>query len=206
MHLLQWGIPAYTFTVWMGFAFHGVTTGDWTLAAFWAPVIFSWYFLLWFRTRLFLRGWLATCCLAFGLYPAFACINDGTLSTVHSRTLNECLMGNYSAFAVRLCLIGAFVLILVCREIANTAFAWRAARASRDLHRHAPLKPQPPHPQRKTLNPQPSTSTFNPQTLTLNPQPSTLKPQPSTLKPQPSTPNPQPSTLNPRPCTLIPEP
>ena len=144
VRLLQWGLPASSITVWLGFAFHGFTTGDWTLAGFWLALMCSWFSLLWFRTRLFIRGMFTTGSVAFGLYPAFACINDGgTLRFVRSRTLNECLTGNYQALAVTLCLIGAFALILVGREMANNALAWRAARASRELHRHAPLNPKP---------------------------------------------------------------
>ena len=142
VRLLQWGLPASSITVWLGFAFHGFTTGDWTLAGFWGAFMVSWYSLLWFRTRLFLRGWFTTGCLAFGIYPTFACINDHTHGSVQSRTLNECITANYQALAVMLGLIGAFVIILVGREIANNALAWRAARASRELHRHAPLNPE----------------------------------------------------------------
>jgi len=109
VRLLQWGIPACSLTVWLGFAYHGVTTADWTPAAFWMTFMISWYLLLWFRTRLFLRGWFTMGCLAFGLYPTFACINDG----FRSKTLNECLTANYQALALMLGLIGAFVLILV---------------------------------------------------------------------------------------------
>ena len=163
VRVLQWGLPASSITVWLGFAFHGVTTGDWTLAGFWGAFMVSWYSLLWFRTRLFLRGWFTTGCLAFGVYPTFACINDGTHSPSHSRTLNECITENYQALAAMLVLIGAFVIILVGREIANNALTWRAARESREHHRHATPNPQP--------------STLNPQPFTLNPQPSTFNPQ-----------------------------
>ena len=148
VRLLQWGIPACVFTVCSGFAFHGLKTGDWTLAGFWVALMFCWYSLLWFRTRLFLRGMFLSSSVAFGLYPAFACINDGTL--VRSRTLNECLTGNYQGLAVTLGFIGTFVLILVGREVANNALGWHAAKSSRELHRHAPLDPQP-----QTLNHQP---------------------------------------------------
>jgi len=113
VRLLQWGLPACSFTFWLGFGFHGVTTGDWTIAGFWGAFLVFWYSLLWFRTRLFLRVWFATGCLAFGFHPAFACINDGTLRAGRSRTLTECLAANYQALAVMLGLIGAFVLILV---------------------------------------------------------------------------------------------
>ncbi|KAJ1472097.1 hypothetical protein T484DRAFT_1841630, partial [Baffinella frigidus] len=130
--LLQWGVPACTTVVWLGFAFHGFTTGDFSLAGFWAAFMAVWFSLVWFRTRLFLRGFFITGCLSFFTCPTFACINYQKLRAVPYATYDQCIQAEYRALAAILGLTAVFVLILVGREFANNALTWRAARASRE--------------------------------------------------------------------------
>ena len=123
-HLLQLWLPATMFAAWIGFAFRGATTGDWTLAGFWAVVLSANILVLWFRTRLFLRVWFITLFVAFAMHPTVACIHYATLRAVHFKTYNECVEADYQALAVILSSVGAFILFLIGRQFANDAFAW----------------------------------------------------------------------------------
>ena len=136
VHLLQWAFPLCAFTVWVAFAFHGVTTGDVTLAGFWALVFSGNSVLLWFRPGLFLRGYFVSVFVAVALDPLFACINYGG---VHFETYSACVEAGYRSLAVILWLIGSFNVFLIGRQFVNVARTWRAARAVIALHRHALL-------------------------------------------------------------------
>jgi len=124
VQVLQWEFPLCLFGVWVGFAFRGATTGDWTLAGFWAVVFSANASLLWFRTRLFLRGWFVTMFVAVAINPTFACINYGTLRAVHFKTYNECVEADYQTLVLILSSIAAFLLFLIGRQFVNDTFAW----------------------------------------------------------------------------------
>jgi len=123
VHLLQRVFPLCAFAWWVGFSVRGATTGEWSLAALWGAAFTASTLLLWFRTRLFLRGFI-TVFAACAIDPALACIHSDNRGAVHAKTYAECVVAGYQSLAVTLGLDVAVVLFLIGRQLANNAFAW----------------------------------------------------------------------------------
>jgi len=106
VHLLQWVFPLCAFAWWVGFAVRAATTGDWSLAALWGGAFTATTLRLWFRTRLFLRGFIGIFA-AVAIDPALACIHSDTRGAIHAKTYTECVEAGYRSLAVPLVMNGA---------------------------------------------------------------------------------------------------
>ena len=146
VHLFQWWFPANAVGMWFGVVFEEppTLTVNWALAGFWGPVMAGWIMCLWFRKKLFLAWFVLTCFLGFALHPALTCVRYETFRCAHFTTYTQCFDAGYENTAPFLYLVGSLGLVLFGRKLANDAWAGRAARASRELHRHALPPSLPP--------------------------------------------------------------
>ena len=143
VHTMRWWFPLLCLDTVVLLLFLGAASGTFSSLFSVLPLALVSPFLIRFRPRWFFVALFLLGTFPFGLQVPLACIAYGTPESGQARTFGECVERRYQKSAGFMYMVGCALLLLICRKIANVALTWCAARASRELHRHA--FPSPPH-------------------------------------------------------------
>ncbi|KAJ1474812.1 hypothetical protein T484DRAFT_1830917 [Baffinella frigidus] len=116
-------------------------TGNGFLFWYWIPFFSACVFLVQFRKKYFLVGYLIIIFAGFGIQVPLMCAT-GSISYAYD-SYTDCVVRGYYQMAIIYLAIGSLILLLIVRKIANTVLAWQAATTSQDDHRHASLALNP---------------------------------------------------------------
>ena len=135
---MQWCFPCYCLCFQAALFFEWAATGNAFLFWWWSTIFLSMVFLLTFRRRYFLLGYMVGFFLGFAVEVPLLCAMDSKDSTqilFAYDTYAECILLGYFQLLPVLGSLGGGVLSLVVQKIANYLMARRAATTSRDAHR-----------------------------------------------------------------------
>ena len=143
---MQWCFPCYCLCFQAALFFEWAATGNAFMFWWWSTIFLSSVFLLTFRRRYFLVGYVVLFFLGCAVEVPLLCAMDSKDSTQFLfayDTYAECILLGYFQSLPVVGSVGGFVLFLVVQKIANYLRALRAATSSRDAHR-LPPPPLPP--------------------------------------------------------------
>ena len=106
---------------WAPFVVCWVATGQWALAAFWAPVLSANVVVINFRKGLFIRFFAITIVSGFVLQPAVACVYYDAHLAGPFATFAGCASATYTAMVPLLLVMGSYLLLRIGSKFVNDA-------------------------------------------------------------------------------------
>lgn len=134
---LQRYMPFYFFQMLVSSAVNWAATGNGFTFCYWLPFIIGIIGLLTFRRGLFLVGFLNLIFVGYSARAPFKCLAYRAYQTADLEylTYSECVVDQYGKYVLTIASLGSSLLFMLVREVVNYAWAFRAARSSREHHR-----------------------------------------------------------------------